>query len=229
MKPVRFRYAGFTLIEILIALGIISALAALAFPVFSKVKEKSRYATCTGNLEQLALATQQYVQDNDGVFPLGYNLASIRPPKEPRILWHHRLRPYVKTHSVYFCPTMSSLAPWSYSEFESSNYTYNYSSLNKRNFFAGENSPNHEATVQFPSTTFLNTESVGLPPNPNGGFGPPEPELGRVVPSPCGKRLALSAVVHSGGANYSFVDGHVKWLLPEAAAQAVCDSDPTLE
>jgi prepilin-type N-terminal cleavage/methylation domain-containing protein/prepilin-type processing-associated H-X9-DG protein len=55
--------SGFTLIEILVVIGIIALLAALTFPVFSRVRENARKTTCASNMKQLSLAFQQYVQD----------------------------------------------------------------------------------------------------------------------------------------------------------------------
>src|SRR5690349_18807095 len=60
---------GFTLIEVLAAIGVIVVLAALLYPVFAHVREKSRSATCQSNLKQLALTMQQYVQDSNGHYP----------------------------------------------------------------------------------------------------------------------------------------------------------------
>ena len=57
---------GFTLIELLVVIAIIAILAAILFPVFAQAREAARKATCQSNLRQLGLASQMYVQDNDG-------------------------------------------------------------------------------------------------------------------------------------------------------------------
>ena len=221
MRNSTSRIAGFTLTEILVVLGIIGLLSAIAFPVFSRVRERGRYATCTSNLKQLALAMQQYVQDNDGVYPTATYIIS----GSPTILWHQRLQPYVTYGSVYYCPTLKALDEPT----DISNYTLNRFGLNfvPTSANAGADVGKNEAAIQFASKTFLLTEEVFLPQNESGGFGPPYPQLGAEAPSPCGQGKTYSSVVHSGGANYSFVDGHVKWLLPPAAAQVECDSRAT--
>jgi prepilin-type N-terminal cleavage/methylation domain-containing protein/prepilin-type processing-associated H-X9-DG protein len=61
--------SGFTLIEMLVVIGIIALLAAIMFPVFGRVRENGRRATCSNNMRQLGLAFTQYMTDNGGRFP----------------------------------------------------------------------------------------------------------------------------------------------------------------
>jgi prepilin-type N-terminal cleavage/methylation domain-containing protein len=57
---------GFTLIELLVVIAIIAILVSIAFPVYTSVQEHARLATDMNNLRQIALATQMYMNDNDG-------------------------------------------------------------------------------------------------------------------------------------------------------------------
>ncbi|MEO6908449.1 MAG: DUF1559 domain-containing protein [Abditibacteriaceae bacterium] len=58
-------FKGFTLIEILVVVAIISLLAAILFPVFARARESARKASCQSNLHQIGLAWLQYSQDYD--------------------------------------------------------------------------------------------------------------------------------------------------------------------
>ncbi|MBW3622135.1 MAG: prepilin-type N-terminal cleavage/methylation domain-containing protein [Armatimonadetes bacterium] len=77
--------AAFTLIELLVVIAIIAILAALLFPVFSRVKATSRNAVCTSNLKQIGMGIQTYAQDWDGIYPIGLDFADTT--EEGRSAW----------------------------------------------------------------------------------------------------------------------------------------------
>lgn len=76
------RQAGFTLVELLTVVAIISLLIGLLLPTLSATKEAARSATCLSNVRQLATATNAYANSHDMMTPAGsYNNASGISPK----------------------------------------------------------------------------------------------------------------------------------------------------
>ena len=64
---------GFTLIEVLVVIAIISLLASILFPVFAKARESGRRSACLSNQRQVGMAILLYAQDNEELFPNGLN------------------------------------------------------------------------------------------------------------------------------------------------------------
>ncbi len=60
---------GFTLVELLVVIGIITILASMLLPVLQRAKEASRRTVCASNLKQLALAFSLYAEENQGWYP----------------------------------------------------------------------------------------------------------------------------------------------------------------
>lgn len=61
--------SGFTLIELLVVIAIIAILAAILFPVFSKVREKGRQSACMSNQKQIVMAALMFCQENEETLP----------------------------------------------------------------------------------------------------------------------------------------------------------------
>ncbi|MCE5199063.1 MAG: prepilin-type N-terminal cleavage/methylation domain-containing protein [Armatimonadota bacterium] len=60
---------GFTLIELLVVIAIIAILAAILFPVFTKVRKKAWETSCKSNMRQIATAFVLYAGDWNGCYP----------------------------------------------------------------------------------------------------------------------------------------------------------------
>jgi len=63
------RVAGFTLLELLLVVGIIILVASLLFPALSYARFKTRVTGCLSNQRQWGLALTQCAIDNQGAYP----------------------------------------------------------------------------------------------------------------------------------------------------------------
>jgi prepilin-type N-terminal cleavage/methylation domain-containing protein len=101
---------GFTLIELLVVIAIIAILAAILFPVFAAAQRSAYRTRCMSNEKQIMLGISQYMQDNGGRVPPGYQPDAGAPydwqTANFGITWNQRIYPYVRNKSVFLCPAV---------------------------------------------------------------------------------------------------------------------------
>lgn len=61
---------AFTLVELLVVIGVIGLLTSLLLPAVSRATEAARSTACLGNLRQVGIALQLYVQENHNRLPV---------------------------------------------------------------------------------------------------------------------------------------------------------------
>lgn len=112
--------AGFTLVELLVVISIVSVLMGILVPVLGKVRRQARIVVGVGNQRQIVSGLNCYTIDNDGSFPesvatIGHDdnwnwqaptvLTSIesRAPHVHRAMSEY-LRSYIRDATTMFCP-----------------------------------------------------------------------------------------------------------------------------
>ena len=74
------RHAGFSLVELLVVIGVIAVLLGLLLPVLIKARKSSDRTRCLSNLHQIAVAYQLFLQEHQQRV-----MRSI--PSRPRRAW----------------------------------------------------------------------------------------------------------------------------------------------
>lgn len=98
---------AFTVVELLIVIGIIAVLMSMLLPVLAKVRDSAQATTCTSNLQQIAAAGQIYAASNDGQLPWAGQDWPYAAFNDVWVL----LEPSISTPSYYICPA-DFQPPW---------------------------------------------------------------------------------------------------------------------
>jgi len=215
--------AGFTLTELLVAIAVLGALAALLVPAVGSATRAADKRRCVEHLRQLSVATHSYVSEHDGYLPSGWN------PMEGTIV--KALTPYLApmksatvAADVFYCPANERLdSPPAEGFLQAGGKRYK----GFAGYFIGylinggihpiqglpeEGKPEpiyryRITQVLIPAKTVSLLDLITRKP---GVTAPPSSGLGRnYYFNPKDKNFALG-LVHNGKGNVLFIDGHVE-------------------
>ncbi len=70
-------HRGFTLVELLVVIGIIALLISILLPALNQVKRKAQGAACASNMRQIYTAMVMFTHDNKGHLPRPYSVGEL--------------------------------------------------------------------------------------------------------------------------------------------------------
>ena len=229
----------FTLIELLVVIAIIAILAAILFPVFFQARAKARQISCLSNQRQLGVAARMYMTDWEGelfhhheewVLDDGTTVTQLPTSVDAcsgggfgnshaEKPWLAAFQPYLKNQNVAHCPD----SPAGQSYLLNSIFTHKscrYALEGVLGDFASE--PIVAALPNPNLILFSERNSEAMNAEDNEAYGSPDQDdydtwggetaLVRWGEGKYGDQGWLRYNRHMGGSNYTYTDGHVRWL-----------------
>jgi len=197
---------GFTLIELLVVIAIIAILAAILFPVFARAREKARQSSCLSNLKQIGTAALSYCQDYDEMTP-GHGCSwRDYSTSSGETCWVAKVQPYCKNTQMFTCPSDPNVyaAPGRSQSGYGSNLNY-----------VAPRAGRKIGDIQSPAETIWYADA-------SRGYIRAPRCCGITIITPlCTQAPGVDNIVwrHNDGANFTFVDGHTKWMKQSGSIQ----------
>lgn len=114
-RPVGRRSRGFSLLDLLVSIAVISILIAILLPVLGHVSEATRRVVCRSNTRQFGIGLQLFAEDHNARLPASAYSGSFPAPQNMMIVridggaWdgvgHLYEQDYLRAPEIFYCPS----------------------------------------------------------------------------------------------------------------------------
>lgn len=98
------RHRAFTLVELLVVIGVIAVLISILLPVLGRAREAARTVACLSNQRQIGMAFSLYVQGVGKGYPPIRNRSTVYGTTYGRPTWDMALLELIRAPQVFWCP-----------------------------------------------------------------------------------------------------------------------------
>lgn len=208
--------AAFSLVELLVVIGIIAALLAILLPTLVRARNVAQQTTCLSNMGQIGLAVQTFLADNDHVMPASSgdnvdNFADSSVGLQYPTCLYLTLRYLNGKHTIFACPSVDPSKQYGQggtillpTDLSDTNYEYNAALDGLRTTRV----PNPSDIVVFQEWAFRSATAFRRPAR----WGTPSAPI-YVIWTGTGVGYEEFTNCHNSGGNLLFLDGHAEWRL----------------